>query len=202
MRQSFVKTMIEESERKLIEKENAREEQSKKVFAEQMEQVRANFEQQKLELEAEMKEGLEREKKEGLERERLMKEGLEGALADMERDRVVGVCLGEVVAAVGERVEKEKTEEELRKAAEERAAIQTKLDAEMETNKKMQDRLEELSVVVNEREKMEGIEWAKILEGGAGVLGGEEEAAAGGAAATSPKPVTKTSGKAAFPAKD
>ena len=197
----FMLMMIQESERKMSEKENEREERSKRAFEDKVEEVKRLGDEATKKMEEKFREDLERERVEGLKREESIRMELVKSIENAEISQVCGMALENLVSKVVEREEKEALLEALGKAQTARDNLEKLVAEERRKGEKVQDRLEELSVVVNEREKMEGIEWAKIMEGeeggSGGLFGGEEGSPVG-----SPKPVSKNSAKSQFPRKD
>ena len=204
----FVVRMMRESEAKTAEKENKREVESKRLFAEQMEEIKKAHESQAAGMARDMAEDIGRERAAGLERERAMRGELARSIDRAERERVVAVTLEGMVSRIGEEEGKERMRVEREKAEEARREGEERVRGEKEKADEIRDRLEELEVVVNEREKMEGIEWAKLLEtanngedkGKKGEAGGPSEESEKGKG-EGPKPVNKKTAKTAFPSK-
>ncbi len=165
----FFMQYVAESEAKLVEKENERERRSKEEFERQVQSVRDVLETERVQMQEDFERKVETERKAGLEREEKIKDELLSSMVEREVTASVAVCVEGLVTGVAERISMEESEEQRIRSEQDRERLEKELAAEKERAGRLQDRLEELSVVVNERERLEGIEWSKILAGDNGI---------------------------------
>ena len=101
-----------------------------------------------------------------------IREDTRRSLEDLRVQSTVGEVLMGAVGRVSELAAKEEFLEEQRRTEGERVRLEAKLGEERDRAAQLVDKLERLEVVVNEREKLEGQEWARILEGNSFLQGG------------------------------
>ena len=117
------------------------------------------------EIQDKMQADLKEERELEAEANRVMREDMLTSLTRLEVKSTVSEVLLSVVGRVTERIGREEFETERKTGEEQRLRLEGELREEKHKALQLVDKLERLEVVVNEREKLEAQEWARILEG-------------------------------------
>ncbi|GMI10887.1 hypothetical protein TrVE_jg638 [Triparma verrucosa] len=168
----FFQDYVRESERKLVEKEEERERAMKRTFEENMKKMEEDHKAQLADLTAKMQAEIAEERRLESEANQKIRGEMRNSIEDLEVKTTVTEVLLAAMGRVEEQIRAEEVKAERKRAEEVKAGLEELLAEGERERLELVDKVEQLTVIVNEREKLEGQEWARILEGGLGGEGG------------------------------
>lgn len=160
----YFEDYVRESERKLVEKEEEREKLMEQQFQERMKSMEEEHVKSMEILQKKFHEELAEEKRLEAQANKAIKKELFEAVENDRVMSVVGFVVADTVGKVVELAKDEEIAEAGRVARAERERLEVELKMERERSKKVGEKLEKLEDIVEEREKLEKLEWNKILE--------------------------------------
>ncbi|GMH59390.1 hypothetical protein TrRE_jg8752 [Triparma retinervis] len=174
----YFEEYVKESERKLVEKEEERERLMEQQFQDKMKQMEEEHMKGMEILQKKFREELAEEKKLEAEANKAIRRELFEAVENDRVMSVVGFVVADTVGKVVEMAKDEEIAEAGRVAKAERERLEAELKQERERATKVGEKLVKLEDIVEEREKLEKLEWDKILE--SSFLSGQEGGSGGG----------------------
>ncbi|GMH80936.1 hypothetical protein TL16_g08757 [Triparma laevis f. inornata] len=192
---TFFQDYVRESEAKLVAKEEERERLMKHTFEENMEKMEEKHKAQLVVLTEKMQAEIAEERRLENEANEKIRQDMRASIQDLEVKTTVTEVLLCAVAQVEEGIRAEEVLAADKKLKEEKAVMEAELAEERRRAEELTDKFEQLSVIVNEREKLEGQEWARILDESSYVGGG----GGGGEDDVTGKPTVVGQAKSNFP---
>lgn len=192
---TFFQDYVRESEAKLVAKEEERERLMKQTFEENMKKMEEEHNAQLFVLTEKMQAEIAEERRLENEANEKIRQDMRASIQDLEVKTTVTEVLLCAVAQVEEGIRAEKVLAADKKLKEEKEVMEAELAEERRRAEELTDKFEQLSVIVNEREKLEGQEWARILDESSFVRGG----GSGGDDDVTGKPTVVGQAKSSFP---